>query len=552
MKRAMAMAVLLMAASATAWGGVPTGDVGEVKAKIRQFAPVRIAVDKKLIDARQRQLVDELVAAARCMDELFLRQAWDGNAKLRDELRLAGKKDAPLLEYFRIQAGPFDRLDHNEPFIDGVGQKPAGAAFYPEDMTKQEFTSWIRRHPEDRDAFEGTFTVIRRDRGRLVAIPYSQEYRDRLTKAAEHLSKASELTDNASLKKYLKSRAEAFLSNDYFQSDVDWVRLKDHDVEVVIGPYEVYEDELMGLKGAFEAFITRVDPEESVRLAEVAARLAELERNLPIPDEFKGIGRSLTSPIVVAQEIFTAGDANRGVQTIAFNLPNDERVRKQEGSKKVMLKNVQQAKFDKILVPIARHVMLPEDVKNVDFRAFFSQVLLHEMSHGLGPGEIAKGGKKTTVNRELKELYSVIEEAKADTLGVFNNASLTAKGFYPEIYKKILWPTYLAGMFRSVRFGINEAHGGGTALQFNYLLEKGGFVHDPKTGRFSVDPQKIGGAVRDLAHDLLMIEAKGDYAAARAFVEKYRVVRPELQAALDRLKDVPVDIRPIYAYRDER
>lgn len=551
MRRAM-LAAMILAVSATAWGGAPKGDVLAVKAKIKKFAPVRIEVNKDLMDDAQVPLVNELVEAARIMDEIFLRQVWEGNVKLRDELRAAEKKDAPILEYFRIQAGPFDRLDHNAPFIEGVGPKPAGAGFYPADMTKEEFTSWIKRHPEDKDAFEGTFTVIRRDRGKLVAIPYSQEYRDLLTRAAEHLIAASELTDNASLKKYLRSRAEAFLSNDYFQSDVDWVRLTDHDIEVVIGPYEVYEDELFGYKGAFEAFITRVDPEESAKLAAVAARLSELEQNLPIPDEFKGIGRNLTSPIVVAQEIFTAGDANRGVQTIAFNLPNDEKVRKQEGSKKVMLKNVQQAKFNRILVPIARLVMRPDDVKDVDFRAFFAHTLLHEMSHGLGPGDIVKNGKKTTVNRELRELYSVIEECKADALGVFNNNYLTAKGFYPDAFQKILWPTYLAGMFRSVRFGIDEAHGGGTALQFNYISDKGGFVYDPKAQRFAVDPAKIEGAVRDLAHELLMIEAKGDYAAARAFVEKYRVIRPELKAALDRLTDVPVDVRPIYAYRDER
>lgn len=551
MKRTVMAAMLLMM-SATAWGQAPRGGPMDVKARLKKFAPVRIEVGRGLLDARQRALVGELVAAARIMDELFLRQVWEGNARLRDELRAAGKRDAALLDHFRINAGPFDRIDHNAPFIEGVGKKPAGAAFYPADMTTEEFAAWIRRHPEDKEAFEGTFTVIRRDRGKLVAVPYSQEYGDWLTKAADHLRRASELTDNASLKKYLASRAEAFLTNDYFQSDVDWVRLQDHDIEVVIGPYEVYEDELLGFKAAFEAFITRVDPEESARLKEVARRLPELERNLPIPDEHKGIGRSLTSPIVVAQEIFTAGDANRGVQTIAFNLPNDEKVRRQEGSKKVMLKNVQRAKFDKILLPIARLVMRPEDVRNVDFGAFFSHVLLHEMSHGLGPGEITKGGKKTTVNRELRELSSTIEECKADALGAFNNLYLIDAGFHPAAMRKTLWPTYLAGMFRSVRFGINEAHGGGTAIQFNYISDKGGFVHDPKTGRFAVDPAKIEGAVRDLAHDLLMIEATGDYAAAKAFVQKYRVVRPELRAVLDRLADVPVDIRPIFAYRDER
>ncbi|HPQ82109.1 MAG TPA: peptidase, partial [bacterium] len=340
---------------------------------------------------------------------------------------------------------------------------------------------------------------------------YSREYEDLLAKAAGHLRRAAELTDNESLKKFLRSRADAFVSNDYYQSDVDWVRLKDHDIEVVIGPYEVYEDELMGYKGAFEAFITRVDPEESARLQKIGSSIAQLERHLPIADEHKGKGRSLESPIVVVQLIFSAGDSKAGVQTLAFNLPNDERVRNEEGSKKVLLKNVQHAKFEKILLPIAKEVMLPDQVSRVGFEPFFAHTLIHEISHGIGPGEIVKNGKKTTVNRELKDIYSVLEECKADTLGIYNLAYLIDKGFYREEMKKTMWPTYLAGMFRSVRFGINSAHGGGNAIQFNYILDKGGFVYDGKTGRFGVNEEKLLGAARDLAREILMIQAKGDY-----------------------------------------
>lgn len=552
MKKTICALFLLSAYCGIAFAEAPKGDPVHIKEQLKKFAPVKIAADPRLLTRDRKGLVDELVAAARIMDEIFLLQVWDGNAKLRDTLRAAGKKDAPLRDYFRINAGPYDRLDHNRPFIEGVPPKPAGAGFYPPDMTKGEFTAWIQRHPDDREAFEGTFTVIRRDRGKLVAVPYSQEYRDLLQGAAAHLRKAASLADNPSLKKYLESRAEAFLTNDYFQSDVDWVRLKDHDIEVVIGPYEVYEDELFGTKAAFEAFVTVVDPERSMRLAKMAAAVPELERNLPIPDDSKGAGRSLASPIVVAQSVFSAGDANRGVQTIAFNLPNDERVRKQEGSKKVMLANVQRAKFDTILMPIARLMMSPADVEQVQFDAFFAHTLSHEVSHGLGPGEIRKGKKKTTVNRELKELYSLIEECKADALGAYNNAHLADQGFYGPGFKEALWPTYLAGMFRSVRFGINEAHGGGTAIQFNYLWDKGAFTYDAATKRFGVDPAKAETAVRDLAHDLLMIEAKGDYAAARTFVEKYRTLRPELKEALAKLSSVPVDILPVYAYGDER
>lgn len=537
--------VVLM--SGAAWAE-PAGDLNYVKNQIAKFAPVKIEVPDKLMSAKDKKVVEELVKASDGINEIFLRQVWDGNIKLREELKKAGKKDELLYKYFVINAGPYDRLEHENPFIDGVPKKPEGAGFYPNDITKDEFNSWVAKHPADKDAFEGTFTVIKRSGGGLAAMPYSKEYKDLLESAAAHLKKAASLTDNESLKKYLTSRADAFLSNDYFQSDVDWVHLKDHTLEVVIGPYEVYEDNLFGYKAAFESFITRVDPDESAKLTKVVGFMSDLQKHLPVEDAYKGLGRNLASPIVVAQSIYSAGDANRGVQTIAFNLPNDEKVRKEYGSKKVMLKNVQQAKFDKILKPIAKLSMRPEDFSRVSFDAFFAHTLLHEISHGIGPGEIKVGGKTTTVGKALKELYSTIEECKADTLGVYNNIYLIEKGLYAKDFADTLWATYLAGMFRSVRFGINEAHGGGNAIQFNYIIDKGGFGFDSKTGLFFVNRDRIEQAVKELAQELLMIEAKGDYKAAKDFVQKYKVARPELKDALARLTLVPVDITPVYAW----
>lgn len=547
-KTIFAVAVLLLSA-ANAHALNTGGKEMDIKAQIAKFAPVEIRVDKKLINSEQKKLVDELVKAAHYMDEIFLRQVWSGNVKMREEFEKDGKKDSPYYEYFLINVGPFDRLNHNKPFIDGVPPKPAGANFYPPDITKKEFEDWIKSHPKDKDAFTSSFTVIKRRGKDLVAIPYSEEYREWLVPAAKHLKEAAKYAGNESLKKYLISRADAFLSNDYYASDVHWVHLKDHGIEVVFGPYETYEDDLMGYKAAFETFITRVDPVESARLSKVVSYIPDLEKHLPIPDEFKGTGKSPESPIVVTQEIYTAGDAKRGVQTLAFNLPNDERVCKNEGSKKVMLKNVQNAKFDKILMPIAKLMMMPADVANTSFEAFFAHTLLHEVSHGIGPGEIKKGGAESTVRKELKNLYSIIEECKADTLGIYNNVHLIDQGLYPKDFTSVLWPTYLAGIFRSVRFGINEAHGGGNVIQFNYLLDKGGFTYDAQTGLFGVDSTKIEKALKDLAHDLLMIEARGDYKAAKDFVTKYRVMRPELESALKRLDAVPVDIKPAFAYK---
>ncbi len=520
----------------------------KIKEEFAKFAPVKIAVDPKLLDAKQKKLVRELIDASRLMDEIFLRQVYDGNVALRSELK-RDKKEPLLYEYFLINSGPYDRLDHDKPFVAGAPPKPAGAAFYPADMSKEEFQAWIKGHRDDRESFESNFTVIRRKGGALAAIPYSEEYREFLEPAALHLRKAAKLSDNESLARFLRSRADAFLTNDYYESDVDWVRLTDHAIEVVIGPYEVYEDNLFGYKAAFESFVTRVDPKESERLSKVVAYLDELERHLPIEDKYKGIGRSLSSPIVVAHLIYSGGEAKAGVQTLAFNLPNDERVREREGSKKVMLKNVQAAKFDKILKPIARLVMRPQDASGVDFEAFFAHTLLHEISHGIGPGKIKKGGRDTTVNKELADLYSIVEECKADALGVYNVLYLSEKGLYPKAFADKVWPTYLAGLFRSMRFGIKEAHGGGNALQFNYLREKGGIEYDRNSGLFGINRNKIESALAGLARDVLMIEAMGDYAAAKSFVDKYRVMPPEADEAIARLKSVPVDIRPIYSYK---
>jgi hypothetical protein len=551
MKRAIGIVAMLvvMAGAFEVRASAAVEEPMNVKQQLKKFAPVKIEAEKRLITKRLEPLVEELVAAARLMDEIFLRQVSEGNVALREKLALRGKEDAALYDYFMLNFGPFDRLDHNRPFVKGVGKKPAGANFYPADMSRAEFESWIKKHPRDRTAFESSFTVIRREGKGLSAVPYSRAYGELLERAAGHLRKAAMLTRNDSLRTYLTSRADAFLSNDYYDSDVDWVKLKDHDIEVVIGPYEVYEDELFGLKAAFEAFVTRVDPKESARLSKVVDSLDDLEKNLPIEDKYKGIGRNLSSPIVVAQLIYSAGDTKSGVQTIAFNLPNDERVREQEGSKKVMLKNVQRAKYEKILRPIAKRTLRARDVKDVDFEAFFAHTLLREVSHGIGPGKIRKGGKKTTVNRELKDLYAVIEECKADTLGVYNAIYLTDQKLYPRGFMDKAWATYLAGLFRSIRFGIREAHGGGNAIQFNYLREKGAITSDADTGKFGIDREKIVAAVRDLARDVLMIEAKGDYDAAAAFVARYRKMTPEMQRALERLRDVPVDIRPRYAYK---
>ena len=527
-------------------------DVNHVKAQLAKLAPVELGAEVDRLSPQKQELVKKLVQASRLMDEIFLRQVYSKNLEIRDWLRRSkDPNDKIYLEYFTIMFGPFDRLDDDKPFI-GTEPKPLGANFYPEDMTKEEFFDWIKAHPEDKEAFESNFAVIRRQNGRLVAIPYSQAYRELLEPAAKLLKEAAALADNASLKRYLQTRADAFLSNDYFESDMAWMDLDDPDIEVVIGPYEVYEDRLLSYKASFESFVTLVDREESEKLARVARYLNAMEKNLPYPDKYKNLNRGSSSPIKVVNEVFTAGDTKAGVQTTAFNLPNDERVREAKGSKKVLLKNVAEAKFEKCWKPIVARVLAEDQLPLTSFDAYFNHTLMHEVSHGLGPGIVRlPDGTETTVSKELKETYPTIEEAKADVLGIYNIIFLADQGFFQPAFLDTTFVTYLGGMFRSVRFGVQEAHGMANLIEFNYLTEKGAFVYDQQTGRFRVNLSRMRPAIRDLAHDILMLQATLDYDGARRFIERYGKIPESLQSALDRLKDVPVDIRPVYRIEEE-
>lgn len=525
-----------------------------IQEKINKFVPVEIQYDESLLDEKEKIVLQKLYQASKIIDELFLDQVYSKNTEIKSDLlqKIEQADNAATkamleskLELFNIMFGPFDRLDHDKPFI-GETEKPAGANYYPEDMTKEEFENWIKNNPDDEKSFTSEFTVIRRNDSGLTAIPYSEYYNDKLSEISKLLKEATEYADNPSLKKYLNSRADAFLSNDYYQSDMDWMDLKDHNIEVVVGPYEVYEDNLFNYKAAFECFLTIKDPEESKKLQIFENYLNDIENNLPIPDEHKNFERGSESPIVVANEVFTAGDTKAGVQTLAFNLPNDERVRQAKGSKKVMLKNVHEAKFNKLLKPISEMVLDESELQYVTFDAFFNHTLMHEMSHGVGPGFIKVDGRDTEVKKELKETYSTLEECKADILGMYNNLFMIEKGVYPKDMEKQVWVTFLAGAFRSMRFGINEAHGGGNAIIYNYLLEQGAYEYDDEAQKVRVNFEKIYPALKELATKVLMIQAEGDYEGAKELMTKYAVSSPSIETLRNKLAVLPVDIKPIF------
>lgn len=527
--------------------GESEGEVSEIVELLAKFAPTEIGVEDAKIPEKHRGVIKKLVEAAVILDELFLLQVDSRNKTWRE--KIAGDSGLETtLAVFDIMYGPWNRLDHNKPFWGNV-EKPKGVNYYPQDITKEEVEQWIADHPGQKEVFTGYFTRIERDGDGLKAVPYAEAYKDYLEPAARLLDEAAGLAEDTRLKKYLKSRAAAFLSNEYRQSDMDWMDLGDGDIEVVIGPYEVYEDELFGYKAAFEAFITIRDPIDSAQLEKIKSYIPDMEKFLPIPDEHKNLERGSESPISVVDVLFTAGDARAGVQTLAFNLPNDEVVREKKGSKKVMLKNVANAKYEQILVPIARRLIDDEQVENVSFKAFFNHTLVHEIAHGLGPGNITieKDGRKveTSVNAELKELYPVIEEAKADTLGMYFNYMLIDKGMHTAEFMQSVYASFLGGFFRSVRFGANEAHGRANLIQFNYLTGKGAIVRGDN-GKYTYVEDRMPEAVKALAHDLLMIEAQGDYDGAKAFVEKYGEMPTDMKEALDSLSDIPTDIRPSY------
>ena len=527
-----------------------------------RYAPTPIRVDTSKLSASDHQALIKLVEAARVINPLFMEQLWNQNletwARVKNDSSPLGQARA---HYYWINKGPWSTLDDQKAFMPDVPErKPLGANFYPLDMTKEEFETWVKTLPEaQQQEATGFFTVVRRDpSGKLKLVPYSEEYRAYLDQAGALLREAAALTTNQTLKKFCETRAAAFTSNNYYESDVAWMDL-DAPIDITFGPYETYNDELFNYKAAFETYITLRDEGESNKLKAFAAHLQELENNLPEDPKFRNPKLGAAAPIRVVNSIFSSGDGEHGIQTAAFNLPNDEKVVAEKGAKRVMLKNIQEAKFRTVLIPIASRTISAQERADVSFEPFFTHILAHELMHGLGPQQITVDGKKTSPRQQLKELYSSIEEAKADATGLWalqfmidHAKEMRLTGVLPsdEAAERQLYTTYLASTFRTLRFGITEAHGKGMAFQFNFLVDHGGFVQNPD-GTFSVDMQKIKPAVRELTHTLLTLEANGDYAAAKKMLDEMVVIRPATQKVLDRLTDIPVDIDPQYVTADE-
>lgn len=540
--------------------GEKTPDLQRLNAMAARFAATPLRVDTSRLSSGDQKALVKLIEAARLLNPLYMNQLWSGDLALYKKLK-ADK--TPLgqarLHYFWINKGPWSDLDEFRAFIPGVpARKPLGANFYPESMTKADFEKWAAAlPPEQQEQVKGFFTVIRRQGAKLAIVPYHLEYGADLAKCAALLREAAALTDNASLKSFLTSRADAFLSNDYYESDVAWMEL-DAPLNITIGPYETYTDELFGYKAAYEAYINVRDEAESAKLAAFGQALQTVENNLPEDAQYRNPKLGGGAPIRVVNQIIASGDGAHGITTAAYNLPNDERVVQQKGSKRVMLKNVQQAKFRTVLIPIASRMIIERERADVSFEQFFTHILAHELMHGLGPHQITVNGQPSNPRLQLKELYSAIEEAKADATGLWalqymmdhaKELNLTAVLRTGPAAERQLYTTFLASSFRSLRFGSGDAHGKGMAMQFNYIADRGGFVQQPD-GTFAVDFMKIKQAVSDLTHDLLTVEATGDYAGAQRMLA-LAVIRPNVARQLAKLANVPVDIEPVFVTADE-
>ncbi len=526
-------------------------DTATLQQMAARFAPTEITADVSKLSEADRRVLAKLVEASKIVDALFLRQVWGGNdAMLLDLVRDDTPAGRARLHYFLINKGPWDRLNHHAPFVPGAPAKPAGANYYPDGASKADLERWIQSLPEaDRARATGFFTTIRRTPAGFTIVPYNIEYQGELARAASLLREAAQLAAEPTLKKFLASRADAFLSNDYYESDVAWMELKGA-IEPTIGPYEVYEDELFNYKAGFESYVTVQDDAETAKLQRFAGELQDIENNLPIEPRYRNPKLGALAPIVVVNEIYAAGDGNRAVQTAAYNLPNDERVVREKGAKRVMLKNVQDAKFAKTLQPISKIVLASGDQSKLSFDAFFTHIVVHELMHGLGPHSLTLNGRQTTVRQQLKETYSALEEAKADISGLFAIQHMIDKGSLPKAMEASLYTTFLASAFRSIRFGVGEAHGKGIAIQLNYLLDQRAFTLK-SDGTFAVNPDRVKEGVAGLTREIMTIQAEGDYAKAKALGDRLGVVRPPVQAALDKLQSIPVDIEPRFTTADQ-
>jgi hypothetical protein len=504
----------------------------EAPSRFDIYAKVRLTADLGHLSDRQRQMIPLLIEASEIMDELYWLQAYGDKQPLLDSI-----EDPAMRRFADINYGPWDRLAADQPFVEGAGPKPLGAQFYPPDMSKEEFEAW------DQEGKDGLYTLIKRnENGGLELLPYSQAYAPQLQKAAALLQDAAELAEDEEFANYLRMRATAIVTDDFQASDMAWMDMKNNAVELVIGPIETYEDLLFGYRASYESYVLIKDLEWSERLARFAKYLPELQTGLPVPDAYKQEMPGSDADLNAYDVVYYAGHSNAGSKTIAINLPNDEEVQLAKGTRRLQLKNAMLAKYNQILVPISETLIAEDQRQHITFDAFFGNTMFHEVAHGLGIKNTLDG--ENLVRHALKDHASAIEEGKADILGLYMVQKLREKGEITEGVVMDNYVTFLAGIFRSIRFGATSAHGRANMIRFNFFEQAGAFSRDDESGAYRVNLEEFEQAARDLSNRLLMLQGDGDYAAVDAFVAAMGNVGPQLQADLDRLAmaSIPVDI----------
>jgi hypothetical protein len=509
-----------------------------VAAKLARYTPVRLTAELGGLSDKERRMIPLLIEAAQVMDTIFWREVYPS----RDSL-LQSLKDDDVRRYVWLNYGPWDRLDGNRPFVAGVGERQPGVEFYPHDVTKEDLEAAAAKSSSAGAALRSHYTLVRRDSsGNLTAIPYHQAFAEPLKQAVAKLREAAALAEDPGLRRYLELRARALETDDYQASDLAWLDMKQNSIDVVIGPIETYDDALFGYKAAHEAYVLIKDKEWSARLARYARLLPELQRELPVPAAYRRENPGTDSDLNAYQVIYYAGEADAGGKTIAINLPNDEQVQLKKGTRRLQLKNAMQAKFDRILRPIASQLIVQQQQANITFDAFFSNVMFHEVAHGLGIKHTIDG--KRTVRDALKEQAGALEEGKADVLGLHLVTQLVDRGELKNVSLDDSYVTFLASIFRSVRFGASDAHGRANAAQLSYFQEHGGFSRDSATGRFRVNPAKMRAATDSLAGQILRFQGDGDYEGAKRFMQARAVLPNDLRSELDGLaaKGIPVDV----------
>jgi hypothetical protein len=502
------------------------------EARLDIYTPVALTTDLSKLSEEDKQILPLLIEAGKIMNELFWMESWGDKKALMDSI-----SDPKIKAFAEVNYGPWDRLNNNAPFIDQVSEKPAGAQFYPADMSKEEFENWNNAHKKSQ------YTLVKRDSlGRLRHEYYHKAFRPQLEAAANLLYEAAAISSNKNFKYYLELRAKALLKDAYRASDIAWLALEDNTLDIIIGPIETYEDQLFGYKAAHECYVLVKDQEWSERLKRYKDLLPELQENLPCDPQFKKDPIGSKAQLNAYDVVFYAGDCNAGSKTIAVNLPNDEELQQEYGTRRSQLKNAMRAKFDKILMPISKVLIADDQQQHITFDAFFANTMFHEVAHGLGIKNTVNG--KGTVREALQEQASALEEGKADILGLWMVTELFEKGEIQEGTVMDNYVTFLAGIFRSVRFGASSAHGKANMLRFNYFKEAGAFSYDETSGKYSVDFDKMQAAVESLSALILQLQGEGDYDAVVQLMEEKGQIDKALQSNLDQLSEagIPVDI----------